>query len=315
MKSFLGICVLSLAFMLVQCRDNPTQPEQYDSFSRMEKGKKGGGGHTVTTGNNLSFPALYADGYNITEILEENFSFTVPYTGAYEGLTASEIAELQATGPWYAQKVEGNVWQADFEPLSNPNVAFVDWGDAIEAVDPKVGRPYRLELVLYQGGANMLGFKMAELAFPSSKDETQGTNTETYTSQYASIVTSQGRMIVQRFDEGAELIWNETLNKWDGADNPESGLTFSPELNVGGKYIFGASKKGWKPKVIGNYRITFYLENSDLNLVGSDIGNYNNGSPEFPEFGENNTPHVHGTYNLTYVDVQAEAGGGGGGGH
>ena len=39
----------------------------------------------------------------------------------------------------------------------------------------------------------------------------------------------------------------------------EIPVSFAPELNVGGKYIFGASEGGWKPASLGWFRITFYL--------------------------------------------------------
>lgn len=314
MKHLVVFFTILLALALVQCAENPVFTEDSSGGSFFKgpgnggsKGGGNGGGHTETIANNLSFPALCADG---SSALQVTTSFTTEYTGSYDGLTAEEIAEVKANGPWYAQKVEGNSWMAENSTVTSASVTFVDWGDAIEAVDPKLGRPYRLELALYQEVQSMSGYTMSLLAFPSSEDETQGTNTSTYLSDYAAITSPKGRIVVQRFDEGAVLTWNGT--SWDGADEPVTGLTFAPELNVGGKYIFGASKKGWKPASVGNYRITFYMESSTVVLSDAQVGNYSFPSPDFPSSAENNQPYVDAENNLTYVDVEVNTGGGGG---
>jgi hypothetical protein len=283
----------------------------------------GGGGHTETQGNNLSFPALLADGFTVTPITEPKFE--VEYTGPYTGLTQEQLDYVEANGPWYAQKVEGNVWQADVGEVGEVDVYFVDWGDAIESTDPKIGRPYRLELALYaQLTAPMTAYTMAELAFPSSPQETQGTNTKTYESEYATIATPKGKLVVQKYDLGATLTWNGS--EWDGADDPEN-VTFAQELNVGGKYIFGASTGGWKPDELGEYRITFYFAaGGTVNFIDDDpltndineatlVGDYNGGVPIIPKVGENNTAVVDPINNITYIDVTVVQSGGGGGSH
>ena len=324
MKVFSLIFVFSLALLLVQCTDPPISPPTDESLTLFAGGRGGGngggggGGHTETMGNNLSFPALLADGYSVTPITET--LFTVPYTGDYEGLTAEQIAWLEANGPWYAQKVEGNVWQAEYLNVTTVDVSYIDWGDAIEAVNPKMGRPYRLELVLYEDVSSMLAYKMAELAYPSSKDETQGTNTLTYNSIYASVASPSGEIVVQRFEgvDPTTLTWDGS--KWVGAEAPVP-ISFQVENNVGGKLIFGASMKGWKPTELGAHRITFYLANSSVILSNAYIANYTVdelGNQTYPmpvAVGETNTPFVDAVNNLTYVDVIVTTGGGGGGGH
>ncbi len=306
MKYFFVLFSFVLAFTLVQCTDNSVVPVQ-DEFVTKGPGN-GGGGHTETQPNNLSFPALCADGYAISPILEPLFG--VEYLGPYTGVE-DNLEWIEVEGPWYAQKVEGNVWQADFATVTSANVTFIDWGDAIESVDPKINRPYRLELALYSNQyAPMTAYTMTELAFPSSPQETQGTNTKVYESNYAAVASPMGRLVVQKFNDGAVLTWNGT--SWDGADRPVS-VTFAQELNVGGRLIYGASTGGWKPTVIGNYRITFYMaEGSTVNLTPAIIADKT--APETPKIAENNQPYVVAQNNLTYVDVQATAGGGGGGG-
>ncbi len=131
MKFLSIVSVFFLAFLLFQCSDPPVSSvdTEVDGF----KGENKGGGHSTSTVNNLSFPALLADGFQIVPILEK---FTISYIGPYDGLTTAEVADLDSTGPWYAQKVEGNVWQGEYATYDSIPVAFIDWGDAMESVDP-----------------------------------------------------------------------------------------------------------------------------------------------------------------------------------
>ena len=319
MKFFSLIFVFLLAIFLVNCADPPVSPLPTESLvlyggGNGNNGGGNGGGHTETQANNLSFPALLADGFALTPVTE---LLTVPYAGEYEGLTQAEIDALIATGPWYAQKVEGNVWQGPFETFTaGTPVAFIDWGDAMESVDPKIRRPYRVEFGVYVELATpMSAYTMALLAYPSSKDETQGTNGTRYDCDYATIASPLGKCVIQRYEPGATLTWNAALGQWDGAYDPETGFGFAQELNVGGKFIFGASTGGWKPTELGEYRITFYFEQSSIvSLAGAQPGDYNGGAPIIPKIGENNTAVVDGANNLTYMDVTVVPGGGGGGG-
>ncbi len=111
------------------------------------KGGGGGGGET-SVGNNLSWPVVWAEGVRLPAGLRGDglaappFAFlTVPYPSAPE---------------WYAQGVEGNVWQArSFPPLlTNPeippiHVDAIDWGDNLESKDWNLKSPVRVETVLY----------------------------------------------------------------------------------------------------------------------------------------------------------------------
>lgn len=317
------IVIVSISFLLLQCSENPVEIIQSTdaaggSFAKGPGSGGGGGGHTTTQVNNLSFPVLCADGFSIIPIPNTEGQFGVIYTGPYTGLTAEQLALL--TGyDWYAQKVEGNVWQAEYQSVANAEVYFVDWGDAMESVDPKVNRPYRLELALYAHLTDPLSaYTMAELAFPSSPQETQGTNTIKYSSDYATITTPKGNLVVQKYEPNATLTWNGSY--WDGAYPPED-VTFAQELNVGGKYIFGASQGGWKPTEEAEFRITFYFDNtngpSSVSLSAAQPGDYNGGTPIIPKIGENNTAIVDPINNITYIDVTVvqPGGGGGGGGH
>ncbi len=99
-------------------------------------------------GNNVSFPVIAVDGFSVPAITE--MLFTVPYTGSFPGLTPDQIVILNAAGPWYAQKTEGNTWQAEVANQPGESVTFINWGDNIESVNPKLRRPFRLEVTLFK---------------------------------------------------------------------------------------------------------------------------------------------------------------------
>ena len=225
------------------------------------------------------------------------------------------------------QKTEGNKWQAEWKTVGSVNVTFIDWGDVIESVNPKLRRPFRLEVTLYKVEGSMHGYEMALLEYPSSMDEVQGTNGELYNPGYAAVISNQPKLVLQYIEDLDHeiLYWDEADYRWkapnvegDPIVPPIIPVTFSTELNVGGKYIYGASKGGWKPDQPGFYRVTFYVpENSDISFTTAVIGNaadYLQSPRAMAESEEGGaaTPFVVPEHNLTYVDVLVVAGGGGG---
>lgn len=315
------IFVLFLSFLLIQCSDPTVNPVNTElTCSKGPGGGHGGGGGEEppeTATNNLSFPALLADGFALIPITESLTDTFIVNADNCVGLTAEEIAALELSGPWFAQKVTGNVWQGEYADYTGTPVTFIDWGDAMESVDPKMRRPYRVEFGVYVELATpMNAYTMALLAYPSSKDETQGTNGVLYPCNYATVASPLGNCVIQKFNPADSLAWNPVTNQWDGAEAPQTGFGFAQELNVGGKYIFGASLGGWKPTELGEYRITFYFPTgSTVDLSTAEVGDYNDGAPIIPKIGENNTAVVDPDNNLTYMDVTVTQGGGGGGGH
>lgn len=312
------LLIVGMAFF-VQCSDENFSSETDSVTMKAGKGGGGGGGggeEPETAGNNLSFPVITADNYVIAKIPAESFQWTVPYTGDYSGLTADEILAL-GTDPWYAQKEDGNVWQAEFATPGDASavVNYIDWGDVIEAVSPTIGRPFRVEVTLYTSAATgsgenetMTGYTMALLENPSSPDEVQGNNTTSYDSYWATIVSEHPRMAIQFYGTGTPGDWNPE-GYWEGIEPPVN-FSFAPELNVGGKYIYGASEGGWRPTVIGKYRLTFYLPDSQILFDGySAVMNYVSGVFVDPETTAS-TPGIDVTNNLSYVDVEVKQKGG-----
>lgn len=281
----------------------------------------GGGGHTEVATNNLSFPAIAADGSTITDVEE---LFTVPYLNP-DGTYFTIPGEVPDS-PWYAQKVDGNKWNADFRIAGTTEavpVLGVDWGDNIESVSPTIGRPYRLETALFVdiSAAPMNGYVMGMLANPSSPDEIQGTNTTKYLSNYATIYSTKPGLRIQNITgiDPATLAWDAAANSWtsNGTTPTATTISFAPELNVAGKYIFGASTGGWKPTALGTYRLTFYIPlapaSSIMMVDTTTLGNLVEGVWVPGAGGEGGAvPQLRADLNLTYVDVQVIAKGGGG---
>lgn len=335
-KIILTLFLFCLSGIFIQCdkedlilTDNQDQALSGDENGQgLKKGPPSGGESAV---NNLSFPAIAADVFAITGKTE---NLTVPYTGEYPGLTAEQIAILDpdgdpSTDPWYPQKTEGNAWSAEFGNYSDlmvGNVDGVDWGDNIESVNPMLRRPFRIEVRLFENLASTKkGYTMAELEYPSSSNELQGTNGVTYDSEWATVVSNAPKFIIQHLgnEVPADLVWSGSQwNLSDGSTPQIINMSFGPELNVGGKYIFGGSTGGWKPASIGFYRLTFYIPAGEISLVGADIGNFIDGvwtpagTVTAAEEGEGAAayPVVDDALNLSYVDVEVVAGGGGGGG-
>lgn len=125
-----------------------------------------------------------------------------------------------------------------------------------------------------------------------------------------------GKLVIQQFlpDEIGDLVWNGSSwvdnNEADGigVELPES-ITFTGELNVGGKVIYGLSEGGWRPPSIGYYRITFYLPNNEGKIFSFDASTKIR--PLATE-GAGGKATVDWQNNLTYIDVRVVAGGGGG---
>ena len=299
------LMIIGMAFFM-QCSDEIFLSEKIDVIAEASKAE--GSGHVEPAGNNLSFPVFAIDGYAISAVQE---NLTVEYSGPYDGLTAEELLYLEANGPWYAQKVVGNVWQAEFSNANEPlEVTFIDWGDVIESVNPVVGRPFRLETTMYVDISDdpMNGYTMAMLAFPSSPKEAQGTNGVLYDANWATVVSSSPTLIIQRLMPEALPNWNSEAGMWtgEGVLAPLANFMFAPELNVGGKYIYGASTGGWRPTIDGTYRLTFFMRGTtNISVVNAVIGNYSGNTADQWGLPENRaaTAVVDPVNNLSYVDV------------
>lgn len=277
-------------------------------------GKPGG----ETFGNNLSFPAVFFEQPTWLRAVVENgspeptkFTFTTP---TY--LTGDDHA-------YFAQGVEGNVWQAGSLASTEPVVVdYVDIGDALETAPIKAGTNLRLELTLYEalddtltafeitvlGGAKgggkptvkgpteSQGARMGQDDWAAGGpnhtwDRAYAPDGTTFESEFASIYAGKSgtgetadsymSMSIQTVtgvetvdDLLAALDWNGA--EWQGGGDGVTvgdnifNTSFGPELNIGGKYIMGASGKPFKFTSDGDYLITFAIEdNAPLSFDGN----------------------------------------------
>lgn len=129
-----------------------------------------------TAGNNLSFPVIWSDGYELD--LREPIEFGPqlddewwyvwaedPIDPSYPVYSCKPLASdptrcEDGSNPGdgsstvykaYLQKRNDNTWQAFNKPVSEPlNVDLIDWGDNLESVDWTIRSQVRTELVLFE---------------------------------------------------------------------------------------------------------------------------------------------------------------------
>lgn len=161
-------------------------------------GHGGGRGGEETAANNLSFPVIFTDGVALPLAgVANQYTFNTPYDLNGDGGITS--ADQQDGSYLFAQKVEGNTWQADTllipadeDPATNLFVSTIDWGDSLEGGKPiAIGRPTRIEISFFKNlgtplqrdvalEPTMTSYPMQLLANPSSPDEVQGASAATY---------------------------------------------------------------------------------------------------------------------------------------
>jgi hypothetical protein len=221
-----------------------------------------------TAGNNLSFPVIWSDGYDL----------------ALRGTYGDELfggASVEMDGQlWYEQQDALNQWQAESRVgLGSPqDVDWIDWGDNLEAKPWPDKSKVRVETVLYKDLATpMTGYTMGYIR-GLGIDEMWGTNGVTYDAAQANVYSHNARLTIQKLpDEAADLDWSADLGQWvrtdggallppcynsgvwEGDEGPFGG--YSAEINIKGKVIYGML---WDLKKVGDgpgvYRLTFSLD-------------------------------------------------------
>jgi len=262
----------------------------------------GGGGHTETAGNNLSFPVIFPEGVSPLTLRGDmnSVELTDPYfvPGEYD------------SNYWFHQKSEGNQWQAYNEQATEPvTIDKVDIGDALESARIALGRFVRIELALFKDVGvetdpddGWLAYKMEQID-GQGKTEVQGTpyteasliipdpdnlttiedleGLTTYRSDLATVYapSSVMNLTIQKFDADpvTGLEWNgeQWVGPGIGARNYAANTGFGSELTVSGKVISGVSGKPFKFTDEGNYRITFEIEEGATILLDETTKRYN----------------------------------------
>lgn len=298
-------------------------------------GRPGGGrpgGEDTDGGNNLSFPAIWADGSGLA--LRGTYglpSLTLPYDGDNDG-----TPDLIDGSYWYAQNTQ-NTWQAkNVVATESVYVDAIDWGDNLESVDWYIRRPVRVEVVLYKDLAEpMDAFTMRSLE-GSNRYEIKGTNGVVYSSSSATVYSPQALLTIQSVVEDNtipdDLVFDPAQGWIDTNDGDNDVLgdvvyqgPITAEVNVSGMAIYGYN---WRPNAIGTFRLAFSLPLSSqvqfdnaaivgpseeelqlATIAAADDGGSSSGG---------GTAYVMGDENVTYIDVDilnpSGSGGGGGGG-
>lgn len=228
-----------------------------------------------TTGNNLSWPVVFADGIGLTGSPVATDPGVRPSTAETEAF--AEYSAIPPTNPTAAFFFSGNVpdgatgyylqgtastWRAQIvDGTGQPSYdASVYWGDNISGGSGNLGvdHPIRVEVALSTtDGVPLLGYSMPYIANPSSPEEVQGTDGTTLSE------------IPLIYSAGPTL----TIEQLDGPDGNVvaeiSSAVYKAEINVGGRIIYGAQ---FTPAVTGTYRLRFILA-SGANVRITEIGN------------------------------------------
>lgn len=238
----------------------------------------GGGGHTDSAGNNLALPVIWSDG--VTKALRGTY-------GAPSFLGESFTDGLGVT--WYLQQDPLNEWQAEtFDgKYSAVHVDWIDWGDNLEAKAWYSTSVVRVETVLYQDlDVPLVGFEMGYL-WGEGTSEMWGTTGNTYNSDQATVYSGCARMTIQKLtkdptDPTFFVAWNPVTGAWTGdigdalfnkavweaVEGSESPTSYSAEINIPGKVIYGYN---WNLRKVGDgagfYRLTFSLDGTNCPII------------------------------------------------
>jgi len=232
----------------------------------------GGSTGEESTGNNLSWPVVFADGIGVTGspvATDPGVRPSSAETNAYAELSAIPVTNptaaffytgnapdlatyyLQGTAnTWRPQIVDGSA-----EPRYDASAA---WGDNLAGdASLRIGHPIRIEVALSTtDGATLLGYAMPYVANPSSPDEVQGTDGTT-AAVIPLIYTVGPTLIVEHLSgPGGDVI--ATVS-----DGP-----IGAEVNVGGRLIYGGQ---FRPTAAGTYRLRYIIANdANVHIVSSD---------------------------------------------
>lgn len=234
----------------------------------------GGGGETETTGNNLSWPVIFAEGTGLTGspvATDVGARPTSTETAALAELLA--IAVTNPTAPfWFSGNAAGatgyylqataSTWRPQIvDGTGQPKYdAEAAWGDnLIGTGNLSAGHPIRVEVALSATGVGTLqGYNMPYVANPSSPNEIQGTDGTL--SDFVPLIYSVGPIL--------------TIEQLSGPAGTVTSVfssgPISAEVNVGGRIVYGQQ---FKPTVAGTYRLRFILASgNNVNITSAING-------------------------------------------
>ncbi len=311
--SVLGILII-VAASCSMFEETLSPLEQNGLLSSQSKQNDNPGPDPEALPMNLSFPVIWAyppsDSLLNPYILKTE-SITKVYADTdYPYAEETLIAYLQENDPWYPQPpyANENTWVADYLVSDAMHtIAFVDWGNPMENINPRVGQRFPVEVALYEKlgevtelglvGTTMEAFTMACLEYSATRDELFGTNNARYASCFATVLTSEFTVTVRPPDT-----WQEYEIRLDPAVGPS------------GKMNFASANGGWIPEVPGWHRITLTVNDPNISLSGAIVNNdehYNLMTGEMLEELSHQRLDLTGIYyNTTYIDVYVTPAGG-----
>lgn len=284
-----------------------------------------------TAGNNLSFPVIWSDGYEL------------PLRGIY-GAPSLLGAVTEVDGRiLYPQQDPDNLWQAESRvQMGGPlHVDWVDWGDNLEARSWPDRSKVRVETVLYQDLEQpMAAFDMYHIS-GLGIDEMWGTDGTVSQGAQATVYSHNARLTIQKVpdDPAVELAWSNDLTQWVRTDggpvnapvfnspvyegSEGATVSYSAEINVKGKVIYGMlwDLRKWSDGP-GIYRLTFSFDTAGpvpLNTLFDEDSRVFVGVEE-GEVVPTAEPAggmavIDPARNMTFLDLEITEGGGGGGGN
>lgn len=234
------------------------------------------GGGDEATGNNLSWPLVFAEGIGLTGSAVATDPGLRPAAGtaAYDELLTIPVTNptaaffysgnavnvltyyLQGTdNTWRAQVVDGT-GQAKYD-------ASAHWGDNIAggSASLRVDRPIRIEMALSTtDGVTLTGYNMPYVVNPSSPQEIQGTDGTT-AALVPLIYSADATLTIEQLSGPGGTVLATV----------STGL-FKAEINVGGRVIYGAQ---FRPTVAGTYRLRFGLATgANARITQADAGSF-----------------------------------------
>jgi uncharacterized protein YjdB len=232
----------------------------------------GGSTGEESTGNNLSWPLVFADGIGITGspvATDPGVRPTSAETAAY-----TELSGLPVTNPTAAFFYTGNTpdlasyylqgtantWRPQIvDGTAEPRYdAAAAWGDNLAGdASLRVDRPIRIEVALSTtDGVTLLGYNMPYVANPSSPEEVQGTDGTT------------SALIPLIYTVGATLTIEQLSGPGGDVVATVSTGPIGSEVNVGGRLVYGGQ---FRPTVAGTYLLRFIIPNdANVHIVSSD---------------------------------------------
>jgi hypothetical protein len=222
-------------------------------------------------------------------------------------LTFSECQAVCGTIPVeriYWQKTSANVWQAASEgPTAGPrNVAFLNWGDNLETGQWTATSTIRVETTPFSllSGSTLLGFQMWHVSGQGTNElwgvRATGPDYDPaitiapyiYNSPYTIVHTSSARLnfgLLAQLPPGQTCgnppppsplkgsgTWQTSPARW-GEALATVDVAYTPELNIGGKFVYGYN---WKVRSMtlppgltpaGWWRLTFYTTDGSVNFL------------------------------------------------